>query len=121
MEDENHSYIIARCEIMDKTTRNIIIILAVLIILTPLGLVASGETFGEWSLQGLKDKIGHVPSGMSGLSNLWNAPMADYGIPGIGDTTAGAVIGYLISAIVGVLICVGAVYLLGRLMARNDD
>jgi cobalt/nickel transport protein len=106
---------------MDKMTRNIIIILAVLIILTPLGLIASGDTFGEWSLQGIKDKVGYAPSGMGGLSHLWNAPMSDYGIPGIGDTTAGAVIGYLVSAIVGVSICLGAVYLLGKLVARNDE
>jgi hypothetical protein len=106
---------------MDKTTRNIIIILAVLVVLTPLGLIASGDTFGEWSLRGLKDKIGYIPSGMGGLSHLWNAPMPDYGIPGMGDTTVGGAIGYVISAVVGVLISVGAVYLLGRLVAKNDD
>jgi hypothetical protein len=105
---------------MDKTTRNIIIILAVLVVLTPLGLIARGDTFGEWSLQGLKDKVGYVPSGMGGLSHLWNAPMPDYGIPGIGDTSVGGVIGYVLSAVVGVLACVGAVYLLGRLVAKND-
>jgi hypothetical protein len=33
----------------------------------------------------------------------------------------GGVIGYVISAVVGVLISVGAVYLLGRLVAKNDD
>ena len=33
---------------MDKTTRNLIVGLAALIILAPLGLLAVGETFGEW-------------------------------------------------------------------------
>jgi cobalt/nickel transport protein len=89
--------------------------------LTPLGLIASGDTFGEWSMQGLKEKIGYTPSGMSGLSHLWDAPMSDYGIPGIGGTTMGAVVGYLVSAVVGVLICLGVVYLLGKLVAGNDD
>ena len=105
---------------MDNTTKIILAVLAVLVIFTPLGLIASGETFGEWSLQGLKDKIGYVPSGMGGLSHLWNAPMPDYGIPGMGDTTVGGATGYIILAVVGVLACVGAVYLLGWLVAKND-
>ncbi len=106
---------------MDKLTRNILIVLALLILLTPIGLLAAGETFGEWSLEGIKDKIGYAPSGMSGLSHLWNAPMPDYGLPGLGDTTIGGAIGYVVSAVVGVLICVGAAYLLGKLVAKNDD
>ncbi|BAI61159.1 conserved hypothetical protein [Methanocella paludicola SANAE] len=106
---------------MDKLTRNILIVLALLILLTPLGLLAAGETFGEWSLEGLKERIGYVPPGMSGLSQLWNAPMPDYGIPGLGDTTIGGTIGYVVSAVVGVLVCIGAVYLLGKLVAKNDD
>jgi cobalt/nickel transport protein len=46
--------------------------------------------------------------------------MRDYGISGLGNTTVGTVTGYVISAVVGVLICAGAMYLLGKLAARND-
>jgi hypothetical protein len=105
---------------MDKTTRNIIIVLAVLVILTPLGLIATGETFGEWGTEEIKDKIGYVPSGLEGLSGFWSAPMPDYGIPGLEGTTVGAVVGYIFSAIVGVLVCVGVLYLVGKLVAKND-
>jgi cobalt/nickel transport protein len=105
---------------MDKMTRNIIIVLAVLIVLTPLGLIATGETFGEWSKEVIKERLGYVPSGLEGLSSIWSAPMPDYGIPGLGDTTIGAAAGYVLSAIVGVLVCVGALYLFGKLIARND-
>ena len=105
---------------MDKMTRNIIIVLAVLVILTPLGLIAAGETFGEWGTDFLKEKLGYVPSGLQGLSGIWNAPMPDYGISGLGNTTIGSVVGYIASAFVGVIICIGVLYLLGRLVTKND-
>ena len=104
---------------MDKKLRNAVLLLVALIVLTPLGLIASGTAFGEWNLQELKEKIGYVPSGLGGLSHLWNAPLKDYGIPGLGGTTAGTVLGYVTSAIVGVLICAGVMYILGKLAARN--
>jgi hypothetical protein len=105
---------------MDKTTRNIIIVLAVLIILTPLGLIATGETFGEWSNEAIKEKFGYVPPGLEGLSGVWSAPMPDYGIPGLEGTSVGAAAGYVLSAVVGVVVCVGALYLFGKLVAKND-
>ncbi len=61
-------------------------ILGVLIVLTPIGLILGGETFGE-----------------NATSTLWNAPMADYGIPGV-STTIGTMLGYVASAIVGVAV-----------------
>ncbi len=106
---------------MDKMTRNIIIVLAALIVLTPLGLLATGETFGEWSVEELKEKVGYVPAGLEGLSGIWSAPLPDYGIPGLGNTSVGAAVGYVASAVLGVVVCVGALYLLGKLIARNDS
>jgi len=101
---------------MDKMTRNIIIVLAMLIVLTPLGLIATGETFGEWSVEELKEKIGYVPSGLGGLAPLWNAPLPDYGIPGLGNAT----VGYVLSAVIGMLICVGVLYFLGKVVVKNE-
>lgn len=103
---------------MDKTTRNLIIGLLVLVILCPLGLLAAGETFGEWGINELHDKLGYVPPGLEQLSSLWSAPFPDYGF-GM-DGTVGAVAGYIFSAIVGVIVCGGALYLLGKALAKNE-
>lgn len=102
---------------MDRTLKYILIGLALLIILTPIGLYLGGDTFGEWGAQELEQRLGYVPSGFSSLSNLWNAPLVDYGIPGLGNAT----IGYLASAIVGVVVCGGALYLIGKLVAKKDS
>ena len=101
---------------MDKLTRNILVVLAVLIVLTPLGLLATGETFGEWSNEVIKEKLGYVPSGLQGISGLWNAPLADYGIPGLGNAS----VGYALSAAIGILVCVGILYLLGKVVVKNE-
>lgn len=96
--------------------RNLIIALLLLIVLTPLGLIATGTPFGEWDAGTLRDKLGYVPSGMgSGVANLWNSPLSDYGLAGVS-----APLGYIISALVGVAICGGLVYL-GMRWARKKD
>lgn len=104
---------------MDKTTRNLFIGLIALIILAPLGLLAVGETFGEWSNEELEEKIGFVPPGLEELSSIWSAPMPDYALPGIGDSMTAASIAYILSAIVGVMIGGGLLYLLGKRIAKD--
>ncbi len=86
----------------NKMFRTLLLILGILIILTPIGLYLGGDTFGE-----------------NASSTLWNAPLADYGIPGV-STTIGTVLGYVFSAIVGVVICGGLLYLIGKLVAKNE-
>lgn len=87
---------------MDKSTRNMLILLAALVVLSPLGLIYAGETFGE-----------------STSSAIWNVPLANYGIPGA-TTPFGVAAGYVLSAMIGVAVCGGAIYVLGKMVAKND-
>ncbi len=104
---------------MDKTVRNLAIGLVALIILAPLGLLAVGETFGEWGNEELEEKIGFVPSGLERLSSLWSAPMPDYALPGIGESMTEASAAYILSAVIGVLICAGLLYIIGKRIAKD--
>lgn len=106
---------------MDKTLKYILIGLAILIILTPIGLFLGGDTFAEWSVQEVRDRLGYVPSGMSSLSNIWNAPLPDYAVPILGNSTVGHAAGYVASAIIGVALCGGALYLLGKFLAKKES
>jgi len=101
---------------MDKNLRNAIIVIGILVILTPLGLIATGTAFGEWNLQELKERIGYVPAGLGGLSSIWNAPLSDYGVPGIGGS-----VGYVISAAVGVILCLCTAYVLGKFIVKKEE
>ncbi|HOU71129.1 MAG TPA: PDGLE domain-containing protein [Methanothrix sp.] len=104
---------------MDKTVKNLAIGLVALIILAPLGLLAVGETFGEWGNEELEEKIGFVPSGLERLSSLWSAPMPDYALPGIGESMTAASAAYILSAVIGVVICAGLLYIIGKRIAKD--
>ena len=45
--------------------------LIALIILTPLGLIATGVPWGEWGAQELGNVAGFIPSGMKAMGDLW--------------------------------------------------
>lgn len=104
---------------MEKTVKNLAIGLLILLVLTPLGLFAVGETFGEWSPEEVKEKLGFVPPGLESLSSLWSAPMPDYALPGAGESMTFAAAAYILSGIIGVVLCGGLLYVIGRKLAKD--
>lgn len=76
------------------------ILIAVLIVATPLGLLATGDAWGEWGLEDLAEMIGYEPVGMA---NGWELStfMPDYSIGGLPE-----VAGYILSAVIGVALLV---------------
>ena len=90
-----------------------------LLLLTPLGALAPGTAWGEWSGAQLKAALGYVPGNLDRFSGTWNAAMDGYATPGVGNTF----IGYLLAGIVGAVLVVGiswaaAAYLMRRRGAR---
>jgi cobalt/nickel transport system permease protein len=69
--------------------------LAILLVATPLGIVAAGSAWGEWKPQDFK--MG-APRGLERLSALWNAPLSGYAPSFIHSAS----LGYIASAIAGV-------------------
>jgi hypothetical protein len=106
---------------MEKIVRDFAIGLVLLIILTPLGLLAVGEPFGEWGREELKEKLGYVPPGFEKLSGLWSAPIPDYAIPGgkSGEPMTLSAAAYILSAVIGVIVCIGLIYMVGTKIARD--
>lgn len=91
-------------ESIEKTSslyKGLVGILIAMIILVPLGLIAAGNTaWGEWDKTDIKSMIGYVPSGMkTGIS--YHA----FG-DGYGFANMGAITGYLLSGVVGVVILI---------------
>jgi hypothetical protein len=103
---------------MERIVKNFAKGLLVLIILAPLGLLAVGETFGEWSNEEIHEKLGFVPQGLERLSSLWGAPLADYAFPN-DDSGTTAVAAYILSGIIGVAICGGLLYYVGKRIAKD--
>jgi cobalt/nickel transport system permease protein len=103
---------------------------ALLMFFTPLGILAAGTAWGEWSSADLmnpktREQIGaasgyhalpsSVPAGIQKLSSLWTAPFPGYAPRFVKS----AVFGYLLSAMFGVGILVLA-SLLTRMIARKS-
>ena len=104
---------------MERIVKNFAIGIVALIILAPLGLLAVGETFGEWSNEEVEEKLGYVPEGLERLSSVWGLSMLpDYAFPN-DESETGAVAAYILSGILGVAICGGLLYYVGKKIATN--
>ena len=86
--------------------------LAVFMILSPVGLIAGGTAWGEWSAADLaapavRQEIARasseiappvaVPSGLKALDGLWSAPIPDYAPAFLANRS----VGYVLSAVMG--------------------
>jgi cobalt/nickel transport system permease protein len=90
--------------------------LAVLVVATPLGLLAPGTAWGEWSGEELAGMgLGFVPKGMAQLASLWGAPLPDYDLPALGNVT----LAYVLSALLGVVLVALVVWLLTAVLTAR--
>lgn len=99
---------------------------ALLLIWTPVGLVTPGVAYGEWIPEQGFDKlpgVGYLPQGVDELSRLWKAPLQFYQLPWVSQTApvSQQAPGYIFSGAVGVLVVIGATWLLGKLLARREQ
>lgn len=96
-----------------RPLRALWIALAGLVVLTPLGILAAGQAWGEWKPTELKAP----PKGLAELSKLWHAPLAEYA-PGFVANAAG---GYLFSAGLGVVLILLVAWGVRWLLARSPQ
>jgi len=103
------------------------IFIALLIILSPLGLLLpdhfkAGSAWGEWGPDEIKNLVGYIPEGLEKLSRLWNAPLPDYAFKGWeSKPLLNLSFAYIISAIVGIIFVVLAALILGKLLTSNNQ
>jgi len=59
--------------------------------------------------------------GLEKLSGVWNAPLPDYAFPG-GESSKSMTLSaaaYILSAVIGVVVCGGLLYFVGKKVARG--
>jgi len=99
--------------------------IAVLIVLSPLGLILpwhfkAGSAWGEWGAEEIHKLIGYIPKGLAKFSGLWNAPMPDYAFRGWEQKGLPHLsFAYIISAAVGIIIIVIIVLLIGKMLTKK--
>lgn len=92
----------------------IYIIIGILILAAPLGLLASGTAWGEWGLEEIKNLIGFVPKGME-EGFQFNSPIPDYSFGFLNEY-----LGYILSALVGVIIILMIFKVLGKINLKRS-
>lgn len=112
-----------------RSTRPLWIGLAALMILTPLGLLAAGTAWGEWSVQDFADTSTReqiaaasnnqaaptvAPEGLARLSSVWTAPMPDYAPPFMSSP----IFGYILSAMFGTGLIIAVFLLTGWIAGK---
>ena len=113
-----------------RATRSLWIGLAVLMIATPLGLLAAGTAWGEWGARDFANPTARAaiatasggvaptaaPSGLAGLSAIWTAPMPAYAP----HFMRSAAFGYIMSALIGAGLIL-LIFLLAAWLVRGRD
>lgn len=110
-----------------KITTKFWIGIAVLIILSPLGLILpehfkAGSAWGEWGAEEMQKLVGYIPQGLEKLSSLWISPIPDYAFKGWEEKGLPHLsFAYIISAIVGIAAVVIVMLLIGKMLAKKGD
>ncbi|MGO9613105.1 MAG: PDGLE domain-containing protein [Dissulfurispiraceae bacterium] len=99
--------------------------LIVLALLTPLGVILparfkAGGAWGEWGPAELKKLIGYMPEGFKKLADLWKAPVPDYNFGGEQSSMTSQIISYIASGIIGILAVAIVIYVISRLIVKNE-
>jgi cobalt/nickel transport protein len=106
---------------MKSKMKNLYIFFAIIILLTPLGLLAPGGAWAEWGTDEIKKMVGYVPSGMERLSDIHKAILQDYGIPGFDQSFWQQAIGYIFSAVVGIAVILIVFAILKMVMGKPSE
>ncbi|MDD2752478.1 MAG: PDGLE domain-containing protein [Candidatus Omnitrophica bacterium] len=110
-----------------KLTAKLWIGVAILVILSPLGLMfpehfKAGSAWGEWGVDEIQKLIGYVPKGLEQFSSFWKAPLPDYAFSGWEEKgLAGLSFAYIISAIIGIAVVVIIALSVGKWLAKKGD
>lgn len=101
------------------------IFIGVLIVLSPLGLLLpehfkAGSAWGEWGADEMRQLVGYIPKGLENLSSLWSAPIPDYAFKRWEQKPLASLsFAYIFSAAIGIIICVGVVFILGKFLSKK--
>jgi cobalt/nickel transport protein len=111
---------------MNKLQKKILAILLLMCLITPVGIMLpaffnTGDAWGEWSVQTVKELVGYVPKGLAKYSDIWNAPLPDY-TANIADKSIMHKSGYyIVSGIIGATLAYIVMLVISKLIVRNGE
>ena len=109
---------------MNKIQKKILAILLLLCMLTPVGILLpayfnTGDAWGEWSAETVKELVGYVPKGLSKYSDLWKAPLHEYSVNSKDKSMVHQSGFYIFSGIIGATLTFVVMLLISKLIVKN--
>lgn len=91
---------------------------ALVVLLTPLGMLAAGDAWGEWTPETVQELVGYVPAGFASVGATWSAPVPGYQLPSASEESSVAeqAVVYVLSAVVGIALVFVVVFGLRMLL-----
>ena len=110
--------------LMNNLQKKIVVVLLILVVLTPAGLLLpmffnTGDAWGEWSAETLKEVTGYVPAGLAKYTKTWKAPLKNYTFSHDDSSRMHQSGYYLVSGILGAMLAMSITLLLSKLIIRN--
>ncbi len=81
---------------MSRKKKYLFVFIFTAIVLTPLGLIAEGGAWGEWSVEEIQSMLGFVPQSIENAKPMFHILIPDYEIAGLN-----AVVSTWVSALIG--------------------
>jgi len=110
---------------MTKTHKKLWIGLVIMALISPVGILLpelfnSGDAWGEWGTDALEKLLGFVPEGLRKYTDFWKAPVPDYNLGGEESSMTVQVVSYVASALIGLTVVAAVIYLISKVVLRND-
>ena len=111
---------------MNKLQKKILVILLLLCLITPIGILLpayfnTGDAWGEWAAQTVKELVGYVPRGLAKYSGIWKAPLPDYNVKSADRSIVHKSGYYIVSGIIGATVTYVVMLLISKLIIRNGE
>jgi len=94
-------------------SKRIWVLLCILVLFSPLGLISENSAWGEWENSYYEKILGFIPEGIAHTKSV-EGIIPDYSI-----TAIGSVVGYYISAVVGIVLLFGIYLILWKMVKHK--
>lgn len=102
-----------------KRYKPLILGLITMVLLTPIGLLATGTAWGEWDTDELKEKIGYIPQGFAKFADQWKAILPDYSFAALEGSFFKSSLGYILSAVVGIILIGTIIFITAKFISKE--
>ncbi|NOY53079.1 MAG: hypothetical protein GXP58_05590 [Deltaproteobacteria bacterium] len=97
-----------------NNVKKLYLLIGLFLLLVPLGLLTTSPAWGEWEADYYRTLLGFIPERLRHFASWYQAPISGYQLEG-----HGAVLGYYLSAVIGIVLIFGIFFAWSRFDGRG--